>query len=447
MDQATVSDGIGGVISGVNGVGQNTFGSGVGYSATGDLTTYLNNVVPWVAGGTIAAAAQFNAFTGQLVSSGGSLLSVRQKYIQGVDNTEGTYAGNNIGTIPNSECKRRYQVKLAFGLFQQEKLIPLKWMASQLTLELTLAPAASCIFQRWGAAGSPASYTVTNVNYIPEILEFDASYDAMFLKGLREGGVPIKFASWHRYIQTIGGQSQVSFPIQERARSVKSIFTVQRRGSDILSADSGAAFFSTGATNGGTLQSYQYRIGGRYFPATPVQTSLTLSGTFNNGGSEAFTELQKALNTLGDNRLSTNVDTFKWCSPYTMLPNNTTAYNFTWFASSDAIALQEADYSGAHFRRLTAPAEYATLGQNNLVLSPCPYTNCSPIGSSCFAMAVDLETSNGVEISGLNAEEQSDITLIANYSQAQSENFQLEAYVYYDAMIVLRENNVLELIQ
>jgi len=84
------------------------------------------------------------------------------------------------------------------------------------------------------------------------------------------------------------------------------------------------------------------------------------------------------------------------------------------------------------------------------------------LGSQCFAMAIDLETSNGVEISGLNAEEQSDIALIANWkSNQQSGATQslngntitggvptaLEVYSYYDAMIVLRENNVLELIQ
>jgi hypothetical protein len=84
------------------------------------------------------------------------------------------------------------------------------------------------------------------------------------------------------------------------------------------------------------------------------------------------------------------------------------------------------------------------------------------LGSQCFAMAIDLETSNGVEISGLNAEEQSDIALIANWKSGQQSGLTttingnvitggvptaLEVYSYYDAMIVLRENNVLELIQ
>ena len=72
---------------------------------------------------------------------------------------------------------------------------------------------------------------------------------------------------------------------------------------------------------------------------------------------------------------------------------------------------------------------------------------CSNVGSSCFAMAIDLETSNGGEISGLNAEEQSDISLIARWNVPQASGMVFDIYTYIDSMIVLRENNVLELIQ
>jgi hypothetical protein len=69
------------------------------------------------------------------------------------------------------------------------------------------------------------------------------------------------------------------------------------------------------------------------------------------------------------------------------------------------------------------------------------------MGSQCFAMAIDLETSNGLEISGLNAEEQSDISLLARYSANQSSEMIYDVFTYIDAMVVLKENNVLELIQ
>lgn len=74
------------------------------------------------------------------------------------------------------------------------------------------------------------------------------------------------------------------------------------------------------------------------------------------------------------------------------------------------------------------------------------------LGSQCFAAAISLETSNGIEISGLNAEEQSDISFLCNWKSGQVTGTagvpsSLECYVYYDAMIVLEENNVVKLIQ
>jgi hypothetical protein len=121
-------------------------------------------------------------------------------------------------------------------------------------------------------AGTPsttlATYQVSNVNLIPEILEFDASYDESFLKGLQNTGVPIKFSTWNNYRFSNAAASVANLQIQERSRSVKAIFCMQRREAASLDSDSGATFFNTDVTtsNGAsTLQDYQYRIGGRYF--------------------------------------------------------------------------------------------------------------------------------------------------------------------------------------
>lgn len=77
------------------------------------------------------------------------------------------------------------------------------------------------------------------------------------------------------------------------------------------------------------------------------------------------------------------------------------------------------------------------------------YPQATSQGSTDFVIATSLETSTGMEISGLNAEEQSDISLMLNWSGAQATagTFNVEVYTYYDAMLILRENNVLELIQ
>jgi hypothetical protein len=177
----------------------------------------------------------------------------------------------NLDMIRSTNPRKRYQIQFALGLFNQPKLIPTKFMASQLSIEITLANPSECMYVVTSGTTLQPTYQVSNVNLIPEILEFDASYDEMFLKGLMNGGVPIKFATWNNYRSSTGGASSINIQIQERGRSVKSIFALQRRDPPSIATDSGATFFTSGITAGvtpvggfNTLQEYQYRIGGRF---------------------------------------------------------------------------------------------------------------------------------------------------------------------------------------
>jgi len=176
----------------------------------------------------------------------------------------------------------------------------------------------------------------------------------------------------------------------------------------------------------------------RYFPAQPVQCSTEVGGTVPNGGAEAYIELAKALNTLGDARLSSPLDTIRWAiNP--MTDSNTVG------SVHNLLSEYDYDYSVISFKGTGSPVCIRSKrpgDDNDSGLGPS-----GTLGSSCFAMAIDLETSNGLEISGLNAEEQSDISLIARYSKSQKSGFVYDVFTYIDSMIVLRENNVLELIQ
>jgi hypothetical protein len=238
---------------------------------------------------------------------------------------------------------------------------------------------------------------------------------------------PIKFSSWHTY-QFGSGQSNYNLQIQERSRSVKALFAMQRRFPANVYTDAGASFFSTTASS--ALQQYQFRIGGRYFPASPVQCSQASASGRSNGGAEAFTELQKCLNTVGDYRLSANVNTLRW-APTGVLATTTFGTQLNEHDYMDYVT----GYDGTG-QLINVAVAYATSLETG-----------SNLGSACFVASTNLETTNGMEISGLNAEEQSDISFLATYSAAQTSECIMEVYSYYDAMIILRENNVLELIQ
>ncbi|TPX56479.1 hypothetical protein SpCBS45565_g08398 [Spizellomyces sp. 'palustris'] len=136
------------------------------------------------------------------VQSGAALVNARQAYIQGIDNTDDALG---FGGVPNrynhslltatygtNACTRRYQVSLMLGLLTQEKLIPTKFMASQLSIEIELASPEECIFLPYAGTTTglaPPTYLVHNVQLIPEIINFDPSYDEMFIRGLSQGGV------------------------------------------------------------------------------------------------------------------------------------------------------------------------------------------------------------------------------------------------------------------
>lgn len=473
IDQTAIAEGIGGTRLGRNGF-----------------------VAPALISGIVAATAAGGAGSAVMVNNPPiGLVNVRQSLIQGISalalstgdfgfvpcNVNGAIGGVSIAT-----SVRRYQVQFLLGLFTQDKLIPTKFMASQLAIELTLATPEQCLIIDGLPLSDPAlvatatglqqgGYAVFNVNLIPEIIEFDASYDSMVLSGLRQGGVPIKFSSWHTFIFSIGGQTNINLLIQERSRSVKSLFAVQRRGTATLNTDSGALLFNSQNSSGftevtlpvATLQNYQYRIGGRYFPAQPVQLSTSVGNPICNGGAEAYLELQKALNTVGDYRLSTSINPLNWAFPYNIAESATLSVPpIAGLPLYDTIGIGELDYQTS-LVNWSAAAGNLTYNTAAASFGPSPvgqwaaiqtkigavtgaadtYGYCGDIPSTCFAMAINLETSNGLEISGLNAEEQSDISLIANYSSAQASTSIMEVYTFYDAMIILRENNVLELIQ
>jgi hypothetical protein len=403
-----------------------------GIDATLPVTAGFNTATPATGYGTLPI--------GGVAPTGAGTVPNQYKFTGATVNETNTYA--SVGNaITKNYCTRRYQLNLAFGLFTQGKLIPLKFMASQLAIEWTLANDQECIFVNGPATVNTSvaapTYTVANFNVIPEILEFDASYDAMFLRGLREGGVPIKFSTWHTFIFSTNQASNVNLAIQERSRSVKALFTVQRRAPVTRYTDSHACIFDSAGgtasvTAGNTLQTYQYRIGGRYFPAAPVQTSVVIGGNVSNGGCEAWVELEKALNIVGDYRLSPSVNTMRWA----VSPGNGIAVNAALTTS-----LNELDYC-------CSIMNYGENGNPNFYKTQTTEVGIAgSLGSSCYASAICLETSNGLEISGLNAEEQSDISFLCNWSAAQQSSFVIEVYSYFDAMIILRENNVLELIQ
>lgn len=388
-----------------------TEGSGTNNTFILDQTTLSDGV------GGIRFVADKNGNTG--------LVNVRNFDIQCANMSINAADPTMITPIAcSADAPRRYQVQLALGLFQQNKLLPLKWMASQLAIELEMADFDECCCHT-GPGKNTDYYTVSNVMFLADLVEFDGTYDAAFLEGLRTGGVPIKFSSWDTFMSTPLPSDKQTIMIAERNRSIKAAFCVQlppRRpstsavqGTANLPWDSHAFLESSagldpalGATTG-WLVSYQWRIGGKYYPSQAVACGDTSK---TNGGVEAYSEFAKALNIVGDYRLSTAVNTTRWVKTSNRGNNVAGSTCVDWWGSENP--------TEAHW----------TL-----------------VGPSCFVVSGDFETTSGDEVSGLNGEEQNDIALMLQYSAAQDSSCSYDVFVYYDALLILRDNNLVELIK
>lgn len=333
---------------------------------------------------------------------------------------------------------RRYQIHLQLGLLQQKKLIPLAFMASQFAIEIELADDREVIMSTPSfnnvansTTGTP-TYFLDNVTLHPELLEFDARFDDLFFKeGILKGGVPLQFSTWNTYTFPVTGNN-MTITIPEKSRSLKNILVFMKAQVANFPTDYGASF---GDFNAAIIDSFQFRIGNMYYPASPIMNT-TISG-YRTGSVEPLQEFLKTLNKTND-RL-TNISNSRWNFP---------SCQYSYYTASANIGLPT--ILGAAERRLNYGKQY-TSSVTGVIDSTWTITGAAApdltngIGSSFFCFAINLESSNGAEISGLNAEEQSDITLNIKWSGNIPEGLlELAAYCQVDQALLIKDNNRVE---
>ncbi len=318
---------------------------------------------------------------------------------------------------------RTFALNLMTGLFTQKKLIPLKWLAAQLVIEMTVANEGDALLAFNGNTTvmantgtgawtyvvgsntrtpipSSISYTLSNVSYLAELLNFDSSFDTAFYAALQSMGIPIKFSSWHQHVYAYNSGNAI-YQIHERSRSVKAAFAVSCNSLGGTAAfDRDVFFFDQGQYNDTTtgllvqngaapISEFWWRIGGRYFPSQPVRCY--------QGAPEAFIELSKALDNLGDYTRGSQISARRWAGHYT--------------------------------------------DDNNAQ---------SEVGGEAFIMACSFENVDVMPgtISGINAEEQSDVALNIK-TRGGIVPFQktLVIFMYYDCVMVVQAGNNVVLLQ
>lgn len=358
-------------------------------------------------------------------------VNTRLDKIQGFGHDYDTDAQGTVHNAIEGLYPRRYAIQTPMGMNVQSKLWPLKWMASSLQIYYELANTCQEVMCAtvWEAG---LTFKLSNVAFVAEILDFDTSYDEFFLNGMRSKGVPIKYSTWDYTRITPTASTTQTIRIPNNNRSIKAAFVVQTPPDGPALYNTLAAATPSGlpidshaflqSSNGwstangygsGHLVQFQWKLGGKMYPSQPVMCGNTSTG-LSNGACEAYEEFAKALNIIGDSRLSTGISSARWNR---LVGNVGLSSAIDWSGGLDSAA---------------------TTANTNLHHGD---------GPSFFVIACSFETSDGTEVSGINGEEQNDIQLNITYSAAQSVNCNYHCFIYYDAMMVLNANNRVQIIK
>jgi hypothetical protein len=347
---------------------------------------------------------------------------------------------------------RRYTFKPKAGLLKQIRMLPVGLMASQLKISFKLARPEWCMIALpWTALGfNGDAYIPTPFKNTYYVNNFDCTYDALnvtpeynlvLYKKLNEG-LPIPYSSFseHTFNHTL--DTSLSLIIRERKTSIKNIYAIIRVQNPSFINDSHATF----AGLGGTLDSYQFRVGEKFFPESPVICSnwQTKPAT-HSGASEALFQLRKCLGILDDYTCEVP-NSERWAMPLIKtIPDISQAGNVRGVTTPLYVNHADGKYGLCPFG-ITSNGEY-TMATS----SGSGWATSTP--SSIFVMSTSfdgLQDSNKNLLSGLGGNLETEISLNIKFSSIDPNletAFEIKVFVEYDALLLVKDNNVIQVVQ
>jgi hypothetical protein len=195
------------------------------------------------------------------------------------------YAGNVYDS-------RRVMFKPLLGMFNQEKLLPLRYMPMQLELELVNQQADAVIVGAYDSRGHAENWSISDIQCKCDLLTLDNSLDNEFASHLLSGkSLPINLSTWNHTNQSTGDDKDFSSHINRALTRLKSVFITLKNGDTQLYKQCNDFYHPVGHNDAGghILYSYgehqyQVQIGSKLVPEYPV-TSL----------SESFSQLRKTV--------------------------------------------------------------------------------------------------------------------------------------------------------
>ena len=187
-----------------------------------------------------------------------------------LDALEGAAAGvvsANTASASTTSIERAH--KLQSHIFDIKSYFPAHLMGG-LILEIDMEDTANVCYMS-GATDSPASYTVSNVRYVCDLVLLKADAEASLRSQVSNGGLEIHYDSPMNHSQAYGTGTNQRFDLGVANGHVKSIqsFVVLDTVRDGVNEEYWASFSRNGLT------SYRFRLGSEYLTEKDVKISAT----------------------------------------------------------------------------------------------------------------------------------------------------------------------------
>jgi hypothetical protein len=213
--------------------------------------------------------------------------SFDDKYGAGVPDLRKSFIVEDHDTAGVIRESRRVLFKPMVGIFNQDKLLPIRYMPLQIELEL-VSTSTDAVFI---STETGADWSISDAQVKCDLLTLDNALDNEYAALLLSGkSLPINFSSWNHTVQQTGGDKDFSVNISRALTRLKSVFVTLYNPSTHAKLGEANFFYhpmSTQALEGSFLsEEHQMwiQIGSQKFPEYPI-----------NSCSEAFYHLKKTV--------------------------------------------------------------------------------------------------------------------------------------------------------
>jgi len=187
-----------------------------------------------------------------------------------------SYRQTDYDLSGNVNVARRVQFKPMLGLFNQEKLIPIRYCPIQIELELVNQQADAVTTEEAEGFTNGTNWDISDIQCKCDLLELDSSLQNEYASHLLSGkSLPINFNTWNHTNQSTGLDKNFSAHITRAVTRLKSIFITLHK-SDGVAYKQVNDFYHPCSTNGQVTlaneHSYQVQIGAKLVPEYPVHS-------------------------------------------------------------------------------------------------------------------------------------------------------------------------------